>query len=1479
MTSTFPIVGIGASAGGIEAFVQLLKHLDPQTGIAIVFVQHLDPDHESMLTEIFARETTLPVVTVSDGMVVESNHIYIIPQNVLMTVQDGKLLLSPRVPKGEENCPINEFFISLARELKQNAIGIVLSGTGTDGVKGLAAINTAGGITIAQDVKSARFNGMPSAAIAAGVDFALSPMDIALKLANIAQFPDLPANQKQREQNLSVLDELDSKDLKSILHLLHTSKGLNFSHYKPPTIQRRIYRRMMLHKMNKAGKYIDFLRENPAELDALYEDILIKVTHFFRTPECFRALKEQVFPQIFKDRSLDMPVRIWVPGCCTGEEVYSTAICLLEFLQENAIATKIEIFGTDVSEVALAQARQGQYSESIQEHVSPERLARFFTREGNGYRINTRVRECCIFAKQNVAQDPPFSKLDLISCHNLLIYLTPATQKRVMTAFHFALKPVGFLSLGNAESVGMVADLFRTVDNVNKLYAKIPSVPGVVPHSFFVKNEIKEKGDELASVGVRRGEVTNRLDLKSLADRAIQSNFVPPGVVINSNTEVIHVRGDISPFLMVPPGELTADLLKMCRPGLLLDLRSALYDAMASNEPVKKEGWIKSQKQPSLAITLHVIPFSDSSTSQRYFVILFEPRNVLPQEPIDMSVNASQEIKRLERELEETKAYLTAIIEKEQAVNEELKSASEEILSANEELQSTSEEIATSKEETQATNEELVTVNDELRSRNQELDRVGSDLTNLFGSIQIPIIMLTENLVIRHFTPSAEKALNLTSRDLGRSLSEISSKLNFEGLIALASDVLESLNTKEQEVQDKGGHWYSLRITPYRTAANKIEGAVISLFDIDSMKRSFAQLKDAHDYTEAIVLTMPVPLLVLDADLRVVTANEAFYRHFRVDPAETLGSKIYALGNGQWNASKLRELLEEILPKNEAIDNYEVEHEFPSLGRRIMQLSARRLVQPRDKATRILLAILDLTEQKRAETMLNAAKNAAETANQEKSDFLANMSHELRTPLGAILGYTEVLADSTTTHADAMLSATRIRKNVEHLTELIDEILDIAKIEAGKLEVEFVRFLLLPELSETFTLLRKRAEDKGLFFQTTFDGKIPESVTGCPKRLRQILINIVGNAIKFTEQGSIFITISLMASSEAQSGSLLRFVVTDTGPGLSANQQSRLFQAFSQADSSVTRRFGGTGLGLVLARRLANALGGNVALTTSQVEKGSTFTITLDPGFLAGVPLLDGLISKDLEPKELQTSDWFAGNQKLFGLKLLLVEDGADNQLLISRFLTVSGADVDVAENGEIALEKIRAGNFDVVLMDIQMPVLDGYETMKRLKAEGCQTPIIALTAHAMQGEKEKCLAAGCVEYISKPVKPSALIDIVKEVSKKKDLEALESSGASLLADDPVVGPLVLGFVQNLPLRMEALQSAEQRSDWAEVANLAHQMSGSAGGYGFPELGKIAARIEMQAKDRRNPKALSQSIVAFQSLCNRAILNNHSTHH
>src|SRR5438552_2727704 len=876
-SNLFPIVGVGASAGGLEAFSDLLHHLPEKTGMAFVLVQHLDPTHGSVLPEILARKTTIPVEEITDGVHVLPDHIYVIPANSNMLLEDGALRLSARVVVRGQHMPIDAFFHSLANERGALAIGVILSGTASDGTEGCTAIKVAGGITFAQDEASAKYSSMPHSAVYAGcIDFVLTPKDIAKELTRIGRHPYVATALAKPEETSDIAT---GSELQTIFSLLRDASGVDFANYKQSTLQRRINRRMVLHHIEELKDYVRYIRRNPKELDELYSEILIHVTGFFRDPEAFNVLRTTVFPHLFKDRNPeDGPVRIWIPGCSTGEEVYSIVIAVTEYIWEEARNLKVafagskavQIFATDISDISLDRARSGLYTEAAVADVSAERLKRFFVKLEKGYQVDKPLREMCIFAKQNIAKDPPFSNLDLISCRNLLIYLGPVLQKRVIPTLHYALKPNGYLMLGGSESLGAFSDHFTLVDKKYKIYQKKQTAAPLITY--------------LAGLdyGVRKPQtsrpqrmLTPEVPVDREVDRTLANRFIPASIVVNDEMEILQFRGRTGAYLEPAAGHPTFSLSRMAREGLLVDLRSAL-----------------------------------------------------------------------------TKA-------------------NEEVLSTNEELQSTNEELEIAKEELQSSNEELTTVNDELQNRNTELSQANNDLLNLFGNVNIPVVMVGNDLRIRRFTPPAQKLLNLIPADIGRRVGQIRPNADLEDLEQIVQTTIDSTILHEREVREKDGTWYLMRVRPYKTAENKIEGAVISFQDIDALKRS---LEQSRHYADALIESAREAILVLDDNLRVTVANSAFYRKFEVSKEDTEGNLIYELGNRQWNIPKLRELLGKITEQNTRVDDFEVQHDFLNLGPGTMLLNAHRMeVQPGRHM--ILLSIEDVTQKKKQldELKLHAA--------------------------------------------------------------------------------------------------------------------------------------------------------------------------------------------------------------------------------------------------------------------------------------------------------------------------------------------------------------------------------------------------------------------------------------------------------------------------------------------------------------------------
>ena len=882
-------------------------------------------------------------------------------------MSDGHLRAEERVEG--RHLPIDYFLRSLASDNTSKAIGIILSGTASDGTLGLKAVKAEGGITFAQEPSSAKFDGKPRSAIAAGVvDFVLAPEEIAKRLVRLAQHPYAAT---KTEEDSEAGQETESA-LNRILHVLRSVTGNDFTHYKHATIRRRIQRRMVLHGSEKPDDYLTYLQENHAEARALADDLLICVTSFFREPEALEVLAARVFPEILKNRSPEDAIRIWVPGCATGEEAYSVAICLTEFLERSGANVPFQIFASDISEGAVEKARAGIYGMPALADVSPARLKRFFVKANGGFQIAKSIRESCIIAKQNIAKDPPFHNLDLITCCNVLIYFGPVLQRKALATFHYALKPGGFLMLGPSESVGPLSHAFSPLDKKFRLYSKQPgSGPLNLP---VLASEPLEAGDTTAAAA--GGQARVALDVQKTAERMLLAQYAPAGVIVDDALNVVHVRGDTGAYLQVASGEPTYSLLKMAREGLVVALRTALLKARQKKAAVSQQVAVRQNGQLK-EVHLKVVPISGSSggtgrADALHFLVLFEGAEpAAPPAPAQDEakrpkaaangpagaktggMRVARENARLKQELGATREYLQAIIEEQEASSEELKSA-------NEEAQASNEELETAKEELQSANEELNTVNDELKTRNVALTEVNNDLTNVLTGINVPLVMVGRDLNIRRFTPSMEPMLNLIDSDIGRSISDLKPNINLPDLQELLRNVVSGGSPAAREIEGPKGRWYSLQVLPYRAPDKKVDGALLMLLDIDAIRRS-------RDFAEAIVQTVTQPLLVLTRDLRIQSANLAFYEAFKVRKEETENRLVYDLGNSQWNIPKLRQALENVLPRVGGFHDFEVTHEFESIGRRIMLLSAREIEQPLPYGRTILLAIEDVTERRQAE--------------------------------------------------------------------------------------------------------------------------------------------------------------------------------------------------------------------------------------------------------------------------------------------------------------------------------------------------------------------------------------------------------------------------------------------------------------------------------------------------------------------------------
>lgn len=1413
----FPIAGIGASAGGFDAFKELLQHVPPDTDMAFVLVQHLDPDHESALTRLLSKMTSMLVTEVTDNTRVAPNHVYVIPPNRQMTIADGILKLSPRKKSRGQYRSIDYFLESLAEDQRERAIGVILSGTANDGTLGLEAIKGEGGITFAQD-ESAKYDSMPRSAVAAGcVDLVLSPEKIAEELARIARHPYvagklLPAEAerefdqgggeeaplasggrgtprtgaKQARAEADVAAKggpLAGEDgFKKILLLVRRHAGVDFSLYKSSTIQRRITRRMVLNKHTTLDEYADFLRGNAKELDELYSDMLIAVTSFFRNPEAFDILKHKVFPKLIAERN-GQPVRVWVLGCSTGQEAYSIAMTYLESGDRVSRERKLQVFATDLNDALLDKARNGLYAKTLVNDVSPERLRRFFVEEEGGYRIRKELRQMVVFARQNVLSDPPFSHMDLVSCRNLLIYLEPELQKKLLPMFHYALNPDGFLFLGASESVGGFGALFETVDKKYKLFTKKPVHTPAVHLPMKREEPARKKG----TMGRRPEPVPEafrtEVNAQREADRLTISQFAPPGVLIDSEAQILQFRGDTSGYLRPPSGKASFDLLKMAREGLMMPLRATINKAKKENRPARRDNVRLKRNGQTRPVSLEVIPLRNVK-DRAYLVWFKEATNSralpLPEKGKRISKReTSNRVAELERELDDTRDYLQSIHEQYEAANEELQAQSEEVQSANEELQSVNEELETSKEELESANEELMTVNEEMVTRNAELLRLNSDLNNLNASIKTPILLLGPDLTVRWFTPLAERVFNLLSSDVGRPLSAIRHNLSFPELEKLLSEVIDTVSMREIEIQDRDGHWYLLRARPYMTLDKKIDGAVLVLTDIDEVKRA----EEARAQLAAIVDSSADAVISKTLEGTITSWNRAAQELFGYTAQEMIGKSMLKL----FPADRVEEE-HEILTRigtGKAIRNRESVRVKKNGETVPVSVSISPMTDSTGKIIGASDILHDISRRKETEleneqlmTRERKARTEADAANRFKDEFLAIVSHELRTPLSAIDGWAQILKLGKLDQASTERAVNTIARNTKAQAAIIDELLDTSRIITGKLKLDRKLLDLTNVITAALDVVRPAAESKSIEIIASFDSN-SAPVWGDPLRLQQVFWNLLSNAVRFTpKDGRIEVRLKRTDTS-------MVIVVKDNGEGIAPNVLPRIFERFQQADTTASREHGGLGLGLSIGRQLVQMHGGVIRAESKGLGEGATFTVTLPILAIREKARARAATTEDA-PDDVVLADFpkaKANEQStgdtprdlpsrfLRGVRVLAVDDQPDTLELIKVALTRYGAEVKACADARTALKAVSQWKPHVIVSDIGLPTEDGYELIRKIRAlpakRGGKIPAIAMTGYAGIEEEGKSRAAGYQTHLVKPVELTALAVEIARCARK----------------------------------------------------------------------------------------------------------------
>ena len=1238
-----PMVGLGGSAGSIVALQKFFEAMPADSGMVFVVILHLSPEHESSMPALLQRHTPMRVVQAEDGMKVEANLVYVIPPGKHLTSVDGHLQLTDLEPEKGKRIAVDLFFRSLADTHGPHAAAIVLSGANGDGALGIKRIKERGGLTIAQDPDEAEHPSMPQSSIATGmVDWVLQVAEMPARLLDYADRETRlrvpPEEGPQPAKAPPKADDQDEAALRDVLAFLRARTGRDFSYYKRATIVRRVSRRMQVNAMEDLPSYQSFLRTHPGESGALLQDLLISVTNFFRDRESFEALG-LLIPELFRNKTSSDSVRLWSPACATGEETYSLAMMVLEYARSLDAPPAIQVFGCDLDNEAIQVARAGVYPETIAADVSEERLRRFFQKEHGGYRVRRELREMVLFAEHDLLKDAPFSRVDLISCRNLMIYLNREAQTRALDIFHFALKPSGLLFLGSSELVDEGSALFSAVDKRHRIYVQRPTqrtglpVPAAGAGTLRRALEAQERAHggpvlpgltfvgQPSSTGAIATELARSEEHVSLAELHFKliERFAPPSVVVNREYEIVHLSENAGHFLQFSGGEPTTNLLRVIHPNLRTELRTALFQATETSLPVELSRVPVEIEGVQCTVDIRVSPGREASPE--FLLVVFDVREPVQQtgeNVAELQPRAEPEpiVRQLEREIESLKSRLRDTVEQYEAGAEEQKASNEELQAMNEELRSASEELETSREELQSINEELATVNQELKSKVEELGHANSDLHNLMASTAIATIFLDRDFRIMRYTPSAVSLFNLIPGDLGRPLANLASELDYPEIIADTERVLKDLVPVEREVR-AGSHWFLTRLLPYRTLDDRIAGVVLTFVDITESKRAEEALRTSEEQFRRAIEDAPIPMIMQAEDGQVLQISDTWteltgYTREEIPTFEAWLNHAYGPG-----AEIVREHMRKLFEGEMRELDVDIEVSTRTSETRTWAFSASAPGRLRDGRRFIVGMALDISERKTAGAALEQslgetelARAEAEAAGRAKDDFLAILSHELRTPLTPVLLSVEMLMDRQDLPAPDVEALETIQRNVKLQSQLINELLDVTRISRGKLEVSREPMDLHRAIQLAAETVMPGVEARAQRLNLALNANAHE-VSGDFKRLQQVFWNLLENASKFTpERGEI----TIRSRDEPRSKKSLAHIIVDvkdTGIGFDMGVAERIFDAFTQADEEIAQKFGGLGLGLAIVKAVVDAHDGEIRAESAGQHQGATFTVRL----------------------------------------------------------------------------------------------------------------------------------------------------------------------------------------------------------------------------------------------------------------------------
>ncbi|KXU83839.1 PAS domain S-box protein [Paraburkholderia monticola] len=1319
------IVAIGGSAGALHALGQFFRAASAMPhDIAFVVVVHLWPDSESHLPELLARDTSFVVSMIEDGAPIRGGCVYVIPPKVSVSVARGAFKLMPAVGRPEIPMPIDRLFSSLAADQHERAIGIVLTGANADGAAGLRAIKVEGGMVMAQTPESAEHSAMPEHAIATGlVDYVLPVDKMPAALIDYIERPaalSLPAAD----------DEEHPADLEPVLRAL-AAAGADFRGYKRGTLERRIARRMTVNRVNSLDAYCDILKTRAEEADALSLDMMIGVTEFFRDPDAWKVLTERVLTGLLDEPEGEQPLRVWVPGCATGEEAYSMAMLLTEEIEKRNGSRKFMILASDVNRAALARARTGIYTPGVALPLGEARLNRFFHPQGDGYQVRQNLRETILFTPQNLIADPPFSRVDLISCRNLLIYLEPEAQQRVFELFHFSLNPKRYLFLGRSESTDPDSVQFQEMSNAWRIYQRSPvTAPGVSGYRFSTRTARRDEFPPTSRVGIRSKGYAE------LVNATLLTEHHAAAVLVNAAHQVLYISGSADEYLRQPAGEPTGNVLDMAREGLRLKLHIVLRRAIESESGTPVSEVVSDGEGPEVKITV-TRPF-DTAHSGKALLIIFARLPVIDRPASPIAAGVDSDLWHLESELRTTQSALGNTIEELEERNSELRVSNEEILSMNEELRSANEELETSKEELQAVNEQLNQVNAQLEHKIGQAEALAEDVTNLLASTEIATLLLDRHGAIKRFTPSASRLFGLALPDTGRALS---------GVLAaplggtLEQDVEQVLSGAtghvEREVGTATRQWFMRRVTPYVALHGKAPaGAVVTWTDITHVKRA----EERSRRLAAVVQDSNDAVTVFDLKGRFLAWNRAATGMYGYSEAEALSMTVADMVPRGARQDHL-EFIQEA-SHNEALHSYETRRVAKD-GRTIdIWLTMSLLLDDAGNAIGVASTERDLTNRSVSNRHLSERAAQLALADRRKNEFLATLGHELRNPLAALVSAGNLLVSDAVGETKKGWAAGVIQRQVRAMMHLVNDMLDITRITSGSIELNRQTVLLKTVVQSAIEVCQPIVDER----HHTLLVSLPEEsvyLYADSTRLSQVIENILINAAKFTPPGG---TIQLRA---VRTADRLSMSIKDNGRGIPPQMLGSLFEMFVQGPVSGNQRQNGLGVGLSVVRRLVELHGGSVR-AISDGRTGSEFVVDLPLGATPGAEE-----SVDAPPTRAAVP----------AKRILIIDDNADASEALAMLLAIEGHDVQTRLDGISGIAAVEAFRPEVVLLDIGLPDQDGFEVARQLRksAPGRDVTLIAVTGYGMPADRMRSAEAGFDHHLTKPVDPEDLLRLLSK--------------------------------------------------------------------------------------------------------------------